>query len=52
MIAIVWYLLVNVISENALFDSLTALSLLIAFYYGLTGHRLRHLLPPGAAARA
>jgi amino acid transporter len=36
-IAIAWYLLVSVISENALFDSLTALSLLIAFYYGLTG---------------
>lgn len=36
-IAIVWYLVVNQISENALFDSLTALSLLIAFYYGLTG---------------
>ncbi|MCY7395245.1 MAG: APC family permease [Nocardioides sp.] len=32
-----WYLLVSVISENALFDSITALSLLIAFYYGLTG---------------
>jgi amino acid transporter len=36
-IAIGWYLVVNAISENALFDSLTALSLLIAFYYGLTG---------------
>lgn len=36
-IAIVWYLVVNALSENALFDSLTALSLLIAFYYSLTG---------------
>ena len=36
-IAIAWYLLVGAISENALFDSLTALSLLIAFYYALTG---------------
>lgn len=36
-IAIAWYLIVNLISENALFDSLTALSLLIAFYYALTG---------------
>ncbi|MGW6218144.1 APC family permease [Streptomyces sp. NPDC055109] len=35
--AIAWYLLVSRISENALFDSLTALSLLIAFYYALTG---------------
>jgi amino acid transporter len=37
VIAIVWYLVLSVISENALFDSLTALSLLIAFYYALTG---------------
>ena len=37
IIAIVWYVLVSFISENALFDSLTALSLLIAFYYSLTG---------------
>ncbi|WP_328394752.1 APC family permease [Streptomyces sp. NBC_00390] len=36
-VAIAWYLVVNQISENALFDSLTALSLLIAFYYALTG---------------
>lgn len=36
-IAIAWYVVVNQISENALFDSLTALSLLIAFYYALTG---------------
>ncbi|MFM8238937.1 MAG: APC family permease, partial [Actinomycetota bacterium] len=37
IIAIVWYVGVRFISENALFDSLTALSLLIAFYYALTG---------------
>ena len=36
-LASVWYVVVNLISENALFDSLTALSLLIAFYYALTG---------------
>ncbi len=29
--------MVSLISENALFDSLSALSLLIAFYYALTG---------------
>lgn len=48
-IAIAWYVVVNLISENALFDSLTALSLLIAFYYALTGlacavYYRRHLL--------
>ena len=32
-----WYVLISLISENALFDSITALSLLIAFYYSLTG---------------
>ncbi|MGA8255379.1 MAG: APC family permease [Nocardioides sp.] len=48
-IAIVWYVAIYQVSENALFDSLTALALLIAFYYALTGiacavyHR-RHLL--------
>ncbi|MGA8852062.1 MAG: APC family permease [Aeromicrobium sp.] len=36
-IAIAWYLVINQISENAAFDSLTALGLLIAFYYALTG---------------
>jgi amino acid transporter len=36
-IAVVWFVGLSMISENALFDSLTALSLLIAFYYALTG---------------
>lgn len=36
-IAIVWYLVLGTISETALWDSLTALGLLIAFYYALTG---------------
>ncbi|MFE2310945.1 APC family permease [Streptomyces sp. NPDC059411] len=49
VIAIAWYLVVNQISENALLDSLTALSLLISFYYALTGvacavYYRRHLL--------
>lgn len=48
-VAIVWYLVLTALSENALFDSLTALSLLIAFYYALTGfasaiYYRRHLL--------
>lgn len=48
-IAIAWYLVLSVLSENALFDSLTALALLIAFYYALTGvacavYFRRHLL--------
>jgi amino acid transporter len=37
VIAIVWYVGMYLVSENALFDSLTALALLIAFYYALTG---------------
>jgi len=36
-IAAAWYVLANIISENALQDSISALSLLIAFYYALTG---------------
>ncbi len=37
VIASVWYVVISLLSENALFDSLTALSLVIAFYYALTG---------------
>ena len=36
-IAAVWYGILNNVSQNFLFDSLTALSLMIAFYYALTG---------------
>jgi amino acid transporter len=36
-IASAYYVLANIISENALQDSISALSLLIAFYYALTG---------------
>ena len=48
-IAIVWYVVLTVVSENAVFDTVTALSLLIAFYYALTGiacavYYRRHLL--------
>ncbi|MFE2323340.1 APC family permease [Streptomyces sp. NPDC059385] len=51
--AIVWYVVIHRISENALADSLTALSLLIAFYYALTGiacavwYRRRLMRGPG-----
>jgi amino acid transporter len=36
-LAIAWYVPVNLASENFLFDTLSALSLMIAFYYALTG---------------
>ncbi|MGI8478978.1 MAG: APC family permease [Gaiellaceae bacterium] len=36
-LAIAWYVPLNILSENALFDTITALSLMIAFYYALTG---------------
>jgi amino acid transporter len=36
-LAIAWYVPVNVLSANFLFDTLSALSLMIAFYYALTG---------------
>jgi amino acid transporter len=36
-LAIAWYVPANLISENFLFDSLSALSLMIAFYYALSG---------------
>jgi amino acid transporter len=35
--SIVWYVGLTIVSENILYDSLLALGLMIAFYYGLTG---------------
>jgi amino acid transporter len=37
VVATVWYVGASIVSDNFLFDSLSALSLMIAFYYGLTG---------------
>src|SRR3954470_7085563 len=37
VLSIVWYVGLTIISENILFDSIAALGLMIAFYYGLTG---------------
>ncbi|UOY04052.1 APC family permease [Blastococcus sp. PRF04-17] len=37
VVAIAWYVGVGLLSENALYDSITGLSLLIALYYALTG---------------
>jgi amino acid transporter len=36
-LAALWYAVVNSLSENFLFDTLSALSLMIAFYYALSG---------------
>ena len=36
-LSIAWYVGLTIVSENILFDSLAALGLMIAFYYGLTG---------------
>jgi amino acid transporter len=36
-VGVAWYLGVGLVSENALYDSITGLSLLIALYYSLTG---------------
>ena len=37
IVASLYYVIVNGLSENALFDTLSALSLMIAFYYAMTG---------------
>ena len=37
VVAAVWYGVLFTVSQNFLYDSLTALSLMIAFYYALTG---------------
>ena len=36
-LSIVWYVGLTIVSQNMLFDSIAALGLMIAFYYGLTG---------------
>lgn len=36
-LAIAWYVPMNIFSENFLYDTIAALSLLISFYYSLTG---------------
>src|SRR3954464_5530151 len=36
-LSIIWYVGLTIVSENILFDSIAALGLMIAFYYGLTG---------------
>ena len=36
-LSIAWYVPLNIFSQNALYDTLSALSLMIAFYYALTG---------------
>ena len=48
VLSIVWYVGLTIISENILFDSIAALGLMIAFYYGITGLRVHDLLPPRA----
>jgi amino acid transporter len=37
VLAVAWYVPANFISENFLFDTLSALALMIAFYYALSG---------------
>ncbi|MBX6765426.1 MAG: APC family permease, partial [Rubrobacteraceae bacterium] len=36
-LSIVWYVGMTIVSENILYDSISSLGLMIAFYYGLTG---------------
>ncbi len=35
--SVVWYVGLTIVSENILYDSIAALGLMIAFYYGITG---------------
>jgi amino acid transporter len=36
-LSIAWYVFLTIVSQNILYDSIAALGLMIAFYYGLTG---------------
>ena len=37
VVSIIWYVGLTIVSDNVLSDSISALGLMIAFYYGLTG---------------
>ena len=36
-VSVIWYVFLTIVSQNILYDSIAALGLMIAFYYGLTG---------------
>lgn len=48
ILATIWYVGLRLVSENVYYDALTALGLMIAFYYGITGYAsviyYRHVL--------
>ena len=48
VLSIVWYAGLTVVSQNILYDSIAALGLMIAFYYGLSGYACVVVLPAGA----
>jgi hypothetical protein len=38
LFSVLWYVGLTIVSQDILFDSISALGLMIAFYYGLTGY--------------
>jgi amino acid transporter len=56
-LSIAWYVGLTIVSENILFDSIAALGLMIAFYYGLSGfacsiYYRREIMREGSTSRA
>jgi amino acid transporter len=56
VLSILWYVGLTLVSENILFDSLAALGLMIAFYYGLSGfacavYYRKEIMREGTASR-
>jgi hypothetical protein len=49
-VSLVWFVLVNQLSQNVLGDSVSALGFQIAFYYGLTGPDALERPPASEAA--
>ena len=45
-VSVVFYVAMTIVSENVLADSIAAVGLMIAFYYGFDRFRLRVVLPP------
>ena len=48
IVAIAFYVGLTIVSENFLADTILSLGLAIAFYYAITGLRVRLVLPQGA----
>ena len=48
VLSVVWFVFIVFVSTNVLADCVSGLGMIVCFYYGFTGARVHHLLPPRA----